>query len=73
MKQYDLLGKVRIILKFAKETNRVSTDLLRMTISIRNYYYLTRGTITERQFKAINSIYIQVESIIKKGTKLPIL
>lgn len=72
MKQYDLLGKIKIILKFAKETNRVSTDLLRMVVSIRNYY-LSRGTITERQFKAINSIYIQVESIIKKGTKLPIL
>lgn len=72
MKQYDLLGKVRIILKFAKETNRVSTDLLRMVVNIRNYY-LSKGTITEKQFKAINSIYIQVESIIKKGTKLPIL
>lgn len=72
MKQYDLLGKVRIILKFAKETNRVSTDLLRMVVNIRNYY-LSKGTITEKQFKAINSIYIQVESIIKKSTKLPIL
>ena len=72
MKQYDLLGKVRIILKFAKETNRVSTDLLRMVVNIRNYY-LSKGTITERQFKAINSIYIQVESIIRKGTKLPII
>lgn len=71
MKQYDLLGKVRIILKFAKETNRVSTNLLRMVVNIRNYY-LSKGTITEKQFKAINSIYIQVESIIKKGTKLPI-
>lgn len=72
MKQYDLLGKVRIILKFAKETNRVSTDLLRMVVNIRNYY-LSKGTITEKQFKAINSIYIQVESIIRKGIKLPIL
>lgn len=60
MKQYDLLGKVRIILKFAKETNRVSSDMLRMVVSIRNYY-LSRGTITDRQFKAIDRIYIQVE------------
>lgn len=72
MKQYDLLGKVRIILKFAKETNRVSTDLLRMVISIRNYY-LSRGTITDRQFKAIDRIYIQVEQIIIKDLKQPIL
>lgn len=72
MKQYDLLGKVRIILKFAKETNRVSTDLLRMVVSIRNYY-LSRGTITDRQFKAIDRIYIQVEQIIIKGLKQPIL
>lgn len=72
MKQYDLLGKVRIILKFAKETNRVSTDLLRMLVSIRNYY-LSRGTITDRQFKAINRIYIQVEQIIIKDLKQPIL
>lgn len=72
MKQYDLLGKVRIILKFAKETNRVSTDLLRMVVNIRNYY-LSKGTITERQFKAINSIYIQVEQIIIKDLKQPIL
>lgn len=43
-----------------------------MVVNIRNYY-LSKGTITERQFKAINSIYIQVESIIRKGTKLPIL
>lgn len=68
MKQYDLLGKVRIILKFAKETNRVSTDLLRMVVNIRNYY-LSKGTITKRQFKAINSIYIQVEQIIIKDLK----
>lgn len=72
MKQYDLLGKVRIILKFAKETNRVSTDLLRMVVSIRNYY-LSRGTITDRQFKAIDRIYIQVEQIIIKDLKQPIL
>lgn len=72
MKQYDLLGKVRIILKFAKETNRVSSDLLRMVVSIRNYY-LSRGTITDRQFKAIDRIYIQVEQIIIKDLKPPIL
>ena len=72
MKQYDLLGKVRIILKFAKETDRVSTDLLRMVVSIRNYY-LSRGTITDRQFKAIDRIYIQVEQIIIKDLKQPIL
>ena len=72
MKQYDLLSKIRIILKFAKETNRVSTDLLRMVVNIRNYY-LSKGTITERQFKAINSIYIQVEQIIIKDLKQPIL
>lgn len=72
MKQYDLLGKVRIILKFAKETNRVSSDLLRMVVSIRNYY-LSRGTITDRQFKAIDRIYIQVEQIIIKDLKQPIL
>lgn len=72
MKQYDLLGKVRIILKFAKETNRVSTDLLRMVVNIRNYY-LSRGTITDRQFKAIDRIYIQVEQIIIKGLKQSIL
>lgn len=71
MKQYDLLGKVRIILKFAKETNRVSSDLLRMVVSIRNYY-LSRGTITDRQFKAIDRIYIQVEQIIIKDLKQPI-
>ena len=72
MKQYDLLGKVRIILKFAKETNRVSTDLLRIIVSIRNYY-LSRGTITDRQFKVIDRIYIQVEQIIIKDLKQPIL
>lgn len=72
MKQYDLLGKVRIILKFAKETNRVSTDLVRMVISIRNYY-LSKGTITAKQFKAIERIYIQVEQIIIKDLKQPIL
>ena len=72
MKQYDLLGKVTIILKFAKETNRVSSDLLRMVVSIRNYY-LSRGTITDRQFKAIDRIYIQVEQIIIKDLKQPIL
>lgn len=72
MKQYDLLGKVRIILKFAKETNRISTDLLRMVVSIRNYY-LSRGTITDSQFKAIDRIYIQVEQIIIKDLKQPIL
>lgn len=72
MEQYDLLGKVRIILKFAKETNRVSTDLVRMVISIRNYY-LSKGTITAKQFKAIERIYIQVEQIIIKDLKQPIL
>lgn len=72
MKQYDLLGKVRIILKFAKETNRVSTDLLRMVVSIRNYYLL-KGTITDKQFKAIERIYIQVEQIIRIGLKQSIL
>lgn len=72
MEQYDLLGKVRIILKFAKETNRVSTDLVRMVISIRNYYLL-KGTITAKQFKAIERIYIQVEQIIIKDLKQPIL
>lgn len=72
MKYYDLLGKVGIILKFAKETNRISSDLLRMVVSIRNYY-LSRGTITDRQFKAIDRIYIQVEQIIIKDLKQPIL
>lgn len=72
MKQYDLLGKVRIILKFAKETNRVSTDLVRMVISIRNYYLL-KGTITAKQFNAIERIYIQVEKAIIKQFKQPIL
>lgn len=72
MEQYDLLGKVRIILKFAKETNRVSSDMLRMVVSIRNYY-LSKGTITDRQFKAIDRIYIQVEQIIIKDLKQPIL
>lgn len=72
MKQYDLLRKVRIILKFAKETNRIPSDLLRMVVSIRNYY-LSRGTITDKQFKAIDRIYIQVEQIIIKDLKQPIL
>lgn len=72
MKQYDLLGKVRIILKFAKETNRVPTDLLRMVVSIRNYYLL-KGTITDKQFKAIERIYIQVEQIIRIDLKQSIL
>lgn len=72
MKQYDLLGKVRIILKFAKETNRVSTDVLRIIISIRNYY-LTKGTITDKQLKVIERFYIQVEQIIIKDLKQPIL
>ena len=72
MKQYDLLGKVRIILKFAKETNRVPTNLLRMVVSIRNYYLL-KGTITDKQFKAIERIYIQVEQIIRIGLKQSIL
>lgn len=68
MKQYDLLGKVRIILKFAKETNCIPSNLLRMVVSIRNYY-LSRGTITDKQFKAIDRIYIQVEQIIIKDLK----
>lgn len=72
MEQYDLLGKVRIILKFAKETNRVSTDLVRMIISIRNYY-LSKGTITAKQYNAIERIYIQVERVIIKQFKQPIL
>ena len=36
-------------------------------------FYRNRHYLSPKQFKAINSIYIQVESIIKKGTKLPIL
>lgn len=72
MKQYDLLGKVRIILKFAKETNRVSTDVLRIIVSIRNYY-LTKGTITAKQRNTIDRFYIQVEQIIIKDLKQPIL
>lgn len=72
MKQYDLLRKVRIILKFAKETNRVSTDVLRIIVSIRNYY-LSKGTITDKQLKVIERFYIQVEQIIIKDLKQPIL
>lgn len=72
MKQYNLLGKVRIILKFAKETNRVSTDVLRIIVSIRNYY-LTKGTITAKQLNTIDRFYIQVEQIIIKDLKQPIL
>lgn len=72
MKQYNLLGKIELIFDFSKNTERVSTDLLRMLVSIRNYY-LSRGTITDRQFKAIDRIYIQVEQIIIKDLKQPIL
>lgn len=72
MKQYNLLRRVELILDFYKNTGRITPDLVKMVISIRNYY-LTKGTITDRQFKAIDRIYIQVEQIIIKGLKQPIL
>ena len=72
MEQYNLLGRIELILDFYKNTGRITPDLVRMVISIRNYY-LTKGTITDRQFKAIERIYIQVEQIIIKDLKQPIL
>lgn len=72
MKQYNLLRRVELILDFYKNIGRITPDLVKMVISIRNYY-LTKGTITDRQFKAIDRIYIQVEQIIIKGLKQPIL
>lgn len=72
MKQYNLLRRVELILDFYKNTGRITPDLVKMVISIKNYY-LTKGTITDRQFKAIDRIYIQVEQIIIKGLKQPIL
>lgn len=68
MEQYNLLGRVELILDFSKNTELVLTDLVRMVISIRNYY-LTKGTITAKQYNAIESIYKQVEKIIIKQAK----
>lgn len=72
MKQYNLLGKIELIFDFSKNTGRVSTDVLRIIVSIRNYY-LTKGTITDKQLKVIERFYIQVEQIIIKDLKQPIL
>ena len=68
MEQYNLLRRVELILDFYKSTGRVTPDLIKMVISIRNYY-LTKGTITAKQYNAIDSIYKQVEKIIIKQAK----